>query len=129
MKKGGRRLLPIFMVAPIVDDLTASWPDWAYYGAQAGTILIGPGKGTAAASAGATVFKTKHYAERLAKEGVDVVRAEKAVAERIGSMRPNMSTGAEVRGRFELDGVLLEYRAYPLPNGSVNVGTMFPVKP
>ena len=117
------------MVGPIVDDLTASWPDWAYYGAQAGTILIGPGKGTAAASAGATVFKTKHYAERLAKEGVDVVRAEKAVAERIGSMRPNMSTGAEVRGRFELGGVLLEYRAYPLPNGSVNVGTIFPVKP
>lgn len=43
--------LPLFMFDPIVDDLTASWPDWAYYGAQAGTILIGPGKGTAAAKA------------------------------------------------------------------------------
>lgn len=41
----------------------------------------------------------------------------------------NMSTGAEVRGRFEMDGVLLEYRAYPLPNGSVNVLTLFQVKP
>ena len=87
------------------------------------------GLGDDAAKVGATVFKTGHYGERLAKEGVDVVRAEKAVAERISAMRPNMSTGAEVRGRFEQDGVLLEYRAYPLPNGSVNVGTIFPVKP
>jgi hypothetical protein len=41
-------LLPLSMLGPIVDHLTASWSDWAYYGAQAGTILIGPGKGTAA---------------------------------------------------------------------------------
>ena len=38
-------LLPLSMLGPIVDDLTASWSDWAYYGAQAVTILIGPGKG------------------------------------------------------------------------------------
>jgi len=49
-------LLPLFMVGPIVDDLTASWPDWAYYGAQAGTVLIGPGKGIEAAKGAAKVL-------------------------------------------------------------------------
>ena len=60
---------------------------------------------------------------------MDVGRAEETVAQGIEVMQPNMSVGAEVRGRFLLDDILLEYRAYPLPDGSINVGTIFPVKP
>ena len=88
------------------------------------TLFGGPGAGRAAT----TVFKTSHYAPRLIEKGVDVAKAEKAVAERIEAMRPNLSPGAKFEGRFEVDGVLIEYGAYPLMDGSVNVGTIFPVK-
>ena len=43
-------------------------------------------------------------------------------------MRPNMATGADVGGRLRIDNVLVEYRARLLPDGSVNVGTIFPVR-
>jgi hypothetical protein len=82
----------------------------------------------AAKSAG-TIFKTAHYASRLEKAGVDVARAESKVAEAVGAMRPNMAAEAAVRGRMTIDGVLVEYRAMLLPNGSVNVGSIFPVIP
>jgi hypothetical protein len=44
-------------------------------------------------------------------------------------MRPNMAESALVSGRMTVDGVLVEYRAMLLPNGTVNVGTIFPVVP
>jgi hypothetical protein len=40
-----------------------------------------------------------------------------------------MEAGADVAGRMRIDNVLVEYRARLLPDGSVNVGTIFPVKP
>lgn len=82
-----------------------------------------------AARAGATVFKTAHYATRLERAGVNVARAESEVAKAVGAIRPNMAESALVSGRMTVDGVLVEYRAMLLPNGTVNVGTIFPVVP
>ena len=82
-----------------------------------------------AAKAGATIFKSAHYATRLEKAGVNVARAESAVAKEVGAMRGSMDVGADVAGRMRIDNVLVEYRARLLPDGSVNVGTIFPVKP
>lgn len=82
-----------------------------------------------AARGAATIFKTAHYASRLEAAGVNVARAESAVAKAVGVMRPNMAAEAAVRGRMTIDGVLVEYRAMLLPDGAVNVGTIFPVVP
>ena len=82
-----------------------------------------------AASAASTIFKTAHYADRLIAEGVDVANAEAAVASDVTALQNSLSVGAPFSGRLTVDGVLLEYRAYPLPGGSVNVGTIFPVGP
>lgn len=94
--------------------------------------ILGAIPGVAAEGKGAkvatTIFKSTHYAERLAAKGVNVVRAEGAVAERVAEMRSSMTVGAEVEGRFVVDGVQVEYSAYMLPDGTVNVGTIFPVK-
>ncbi len=60
--------------------------------------------------------------------GVNVVRAEAQVAEAVNTMRPNMITNAPISGRMTIDGVLVEYRVTLLPNGTANVGTIFPVK-
>jgi filamentous hemagglutinin len=83
----------------------------------------------AAGKAGATVFKTAHYAPRLQRAGVDVARAETVVAREVAAMRGNLGVGADVAGRVRIDNVLVEYRARLLPDGSVNVGTIFPVNP
>jgi RHS repeat-associated protein len=87
------------------------------------------GFGGDASRVGPTVFKTTHYATRLERAGVNTVRAEAAVAKEVQAIRGNMSVGGDVAGRMRIDGVLVEYRARMLPDGSVNVGTIFPVAP
>lgn len=57
-----------------------------------------------------------------------MAQAEKAVSGSIDAMRSSMTIGAEVRGRFFVGDVLVEFRAYPLADGTVSVGTIFPVK-
>ncbi|WP_405053894.1 RHS repeat-associated core domain-containing protein [Variovorax soli] len=75
-----------------------------------------------------TAFKTAHYASRLEVAGVNIAHAETAVANEIKAMRGNLAADADVVGRLIVDGVELEYRARLLPSGTVNVGTLFPVK-
>jgi hypothetical protein len=60
---------------------------------------------------------------------VDVARAEKAIAERIDTIHSNVAVEAPFRGRFMMDDVMLEYRAFKLPNGSIEVGTIVKVTP
>ncbi|WP_431276947.1 hypothetical protein ACQ858_20895 [Variovorax ureilyticus] len=74
------------------------------------------------------VFKTTHYAARLEAAGVNVARAEAAVAKEVAAMRQNMELGSGVSGRMIVDGVQIEYRVRMLADGSANVGTIFPVK-
>lgn len=71
------------------------------------------------ASQSSLVFKTGHYASRLLAAGVNVGRAEAAVQGLIKG-------GAPLHGTVRVDGVLLEYRAMRLPDGRINVGTIFP---
>lgn len=74
------------------------------------------------------MFQTRHYEARFGLIGLDVSRVEGIVRSQVQAMRPNMVPGADVVGRARVDGVLVEYRARLLPNGSVNVGTVFPVR-
>jgi RHS repeat-associated protein len=76
---------------------------------------------------GGIVFKTGHYADRLTRSGVSVAQAQKAVAKAVRVMRPNMLPKAPISGRITVGGVLVEYRVYLLNNGTVNVGSIFPV--
>jgi RHS repeat-associated protein len=76
---------------------------------------------------GETDFKTGHYVPRLEKAGVDVKKAESAVSDAVQAMRKDMAVGADVRGRMTIDNKLIEYRAMLLEDGTVNVGTIFPV--
>ena len=75
-----------------------------------------------------TVFKTAHYASRLQAVGIAVNAAEDFVANEIAALGDSLDVGASFSGRFTLDDILLEYRAMPLPNGAVSVGTIFPVQ-
>lgn len=64
----------------------------------------------------------------MASEGLNVSQVENVVGAQVASMRADMAVGANVSGRVTVDRVLVEYRARLLPNGQVNVGTIFPVK-
>jgi hypothetical protein len=73
-------------------------------------------------------FKAGHYGARLIAEGLDVGKVEAAVADEIAALGDSLSPDAPFWGRLTVDGVLVEYRAFPLPGGGVNVGTLFPVR-
>ncbi len=75
-----------------------------------------------------TVFKTGHYAARLGDAGLDIARTEAAVGTALNSVRADIAVMADVRGRMVVDGVLVEYGARVLPNGTLHIGTIFPVK-
>ncbi|WP_138918441.1 hypothetical protein [Nitrospirillum viridazoti] len=94
-----------------------------------GMVSISFQLGTAPVEAPALItFKTAHYAPRLLAEGVNVAEAEAFVTDAVSAMRGSWDAGSGVWGRFQLNGVLLEYRAIMRSDGIVNVGTLFPVK-
>ena len=107
-----------------------SWTGWEVL--DAASVGLGAvGKGLQALQrlgTGNTLFKTEHYASRLASEGLNVSQVENVVGAQVASMRADMAVGANVSGRVTVDRVLVEYRARLLSNGQVNVGTIFPVK-
>ncbi len=77
---------------------------------------------------GQLAFRTGHYASRLESAGLSVSRTEAVIGREVARIRPNMAVGADVVGRIRVNGVLVEYRARALADGTVNVGTIFPVK-
>ena len=89
-------------------------------------------KGTRAASraydSGSILFKTDHYASRLDNIGLSTTKAEGAVRQEIDAMRSYLSPDAPFSGRVSVYDSLIEYRAWPLENGNINVGTIFPVR-
>ncbi|VTU27608.1 Cell wall-associated polypeptide CWBP200 [Variovorax sp. PBL-H6] len=96
--------------------------------AQAVAKGVGSVAATGTAAGAEIMFKTVHYASRLETAGVNIARAETAVAKEVSAMRGNLATNSDVVGRLTVDGVEVEYRARLLPSGTVNVGTLFPVK-
>lgn len=80
------------------------------------------------AAAADTVFKSTHYASRLEKAGVSIAKAEAVVLTEVNAMRGHMAIGADTVGRVTVDGVQLQYRARLLSNGTINVGTVYPLK-
>jgi len=86
-------------------------------GVVAGVVRGGLAGGAATLGAGATpvVFKTMHYASRLAAAGVNVAKAEAAVGAAIAM--------GQRAGELVVDGVPLIWRSYAY-NGQVYVGTI-----
>ena len=101
---------------------TCDWPGAGWDASLAGIPVVPVG--VEGAVAGAIGFKTGHYAPRLIKRGIDVARAEAAVATALASNAPGLAVGSRVGERFMLDGVMLAYRAERLADGSINVGTI-----
>jgi hypothetical protein len=75
--------------------------------------------------AASLTFKSAHYASRLTGAGLDVARVESAVAVDLAKIPTSqIVTGADISGRIVVDNAVVIYRARPMPNGSLNVGTI-----
>jgi RHS repeat-associated protein len=118
----GARLRRLFGVDGGIDLCSGS-----YHGGQAAGIIGGliSGEGEAVILSDAA-----HYAPRLIAEGVDVASAQAAVVGEIRAMQATLAEGESLgalAGRISVDGKLVQYNAFPLPGGNINVGTIFPV--
>ena len=73
-------------------------------------------------------FGTVHAMPHFEGAGID----QSAVENAIRSQLQNELSGAPVQGpfvgRINVGGQTIEYRGFGLPNGTVNVGTYYPIK-
>lgn len=74
------------------------------------------------------VFKTEHGARPSHfPSGVDVSAVENAITKNINVLVRNTSSTGNFWGRVTVKGTTIEYRAFTLPNGTINVGTYYPI--
>lgn len=84
----------------------------------------------ATAAADRVIFKAAHGARHLEGTGLTSGQVEDAIRTQIGGQVKDATATGEFRGRVTVDGTTLEYRAYTLPSGEINVGTYYqPKKP
>lgn len=124
---------PFAPLANIPGVFAALWTDQtaASTSFTLGTAGLGPllqGVKSLGGTLGAITFRTGHYAPRLEAAGLNVARTESLVAREVGAVQQNLTAGAGFGGRINVNNVLVEYRAMPMSNGSVSIGTIFPVK-
>jgi hypothetical protein len=85
------------------------------------------GEGLGQAALGAVIFKGAHAARHLAGTGLKAAEVQSAIAGQVASSTRGATVVGTFSGRVSVGGTLIQYRGYPLPNGTINVGTYFPV--
>lgn len=103
-----------------------SWAAGPVYGAAAGTLILS-GAGLVGMASGldsaATVVFTSHGPAHLAEYGLSSLQpqVEAAITEAVQSM----SGMVETSGSVTVDGYTFVYRAYPLANNVISIGTYY----
>jgi RHS repeat-associated protein len=118
----GARLRQLLNINGGVDTCSSSYKGGQLAGIVA-TLATGEGEVTILSNAA-------HYAPRLIEAGVDVAEAQAAVVGELEAMQAALAEGESLGSlsqRITVGGKLVQYNAYPLPGGIINVGTIFPV--
>ena len=68
-----------------------------------------------------------HGARHLVGTGLEQGAVESAIQGEIQDVVANASSTGSFWGRVTLNGQTIEYRAFTLPNGTINVGTYYPI--
>jgi hypothetical protein len=89
--------------------------------------------GSQAAGAGATdsatgVTISEHGARHLAGTLLSPTDVLSAIYAQVQEQLAGATSSCSFWGRVSVDGIDIEYRAYTLPNGSINVGTYYVAK-
>ncbi|MBI5311218.1 MAG: hypothetical protein HZB14_09395 [Actinobacteria bacterium] len=70
-----------------------------------------------------------HGARHLEGVGLSSARVESAIAGQVQSQATSAGATGQFWGRVMVDGRTIEYRAFTRPDGTINVGTYYPVAP
>jgi len=108
---------------------------WANARAEAGAIVsdqateevMSWGVGKAVGMAGVVVFG--HGARHLIGTALEKEAVEEAIEKEIQFVSKEASQSGSFWGRVTVNGQVIEYRAFTLPDGTINVGTYYTPKP
>ena len=74
-------------------------------------------------------FKTGHVTQHRKDLGLPAQKVEAAIAAEVKTATQGASQTGSFWGRVTVDGKVVEYRAFTLPDGTINVGTYYPPTP
>lgn len=66
-----------------------------------------------------------HGARHLEGTGLSATQVESTILQRVTAEASQASTTGSFWGRVQINGTTIEYRAYTLPDGTINVGTYY----
>jgi RHS repeat-associated protein len=90
---------------------------------------VGAPEEGAAPSAGEVNVSFGHGARHLEGTGLSPDAVEAAIRGQVQGATSGASAVGNFWGRVNVGGQTIEFRAYPLPNGTINVGTYYPIVP
>ena len=73
-------------------------------------------------------FKTGHVSQHLKDLGLTAEKVEAAIGAEVKAVAEAAEKTGEFIGRVTVDGKIVEFRAFTLPDGTINVGTYYPPK-
>ncbi len=94
-------------------------------GAAVGTTLFAGGEGEDEAATAITDITFGHGARHLAETALSSGEVESVIRSQIEQSVTKASATGSFWGRTMVDGETIEYRAYTLPDGTINVGTYY----
>ena len=74
------------------------------------------------------LFRSAHALPHIIAIGIPPDRIEESIELQVSGDCSDASSTGSFWGRLVMDGVLIEYRAYTLPDRSINVGTYYRAK-
>jgi hypothetical protein len=69
-----------------------------------------------------------HGARHLAGTGLSAAQVEGLITRQVQQSVQGASAVGNFWGRLNVGGQTIEYRAFPLPSGAINVGTYYPIR-
>jgi hypothetical protein len=101
-------------------------------GAEASLSTLEPECDSLLAARGATrqvTIKSAHGARHLEGTGLGSEAVESAITRHVQASTQGASQTGSFWGRVTVEGQTIEYRAFTLPDGTINVGTYYPKVP
>jgi hypothetical protein len=98
---------------------------------QSQVILMVSGRGviTEGSSASRITIQSAHGARHLAGTGLTSEAVESAITGQVRQAVSGATATGSFWGRVTVNGRVIEYRAFTLPDGTINIGTYYPVNP
>ena len=94
-----------------------------------GATILKVGEMCASKAAPNITFKTGHVAQHLIDLGLTSQKIEPVIEADIKAATQGATQTGSFWGRVTVDGTAVEYRAFTLSDGTINVGTYYPPKP